>query len=264
MRQLRKEKILKIVETEGIMKIPNLIKLFNVTKVTIYRDLKVLEEENKIVLTKNGVMIKNVLSVSDFPLLYRLEKNKLEKEIITQKAKEFINNFDSIFLDGSTTSFYLAKLIAKDKDMKLTVLTISPIIVMELVKNRNIEIICTGGPLEKVTCSFIREDISNYFKEININKAFISARGFSIKNGFTEPNKDEANVKKALINYCNEINIIIDSSKYNIVSPYTFGDYKIARRIITDGGLDKNNLEELQTAGVEIFFLPIRNISNNL
>jgi DeoR/GlpR family transcriptional regulator of sugar metabolism len=249
----RLEKIIKILEEKGNVYISNLAKYFNVSEMTIYNDLKKLQNDSKIIIVKRGAVYKdheNLIGI-DLPHYERLNKNKEEKEIIARKALEHINNNEAIFLDASTTIQYLAELLSKEDSLHITVLTISPIIALELSKNKNIEIICTGGRLNNMHYYFLGY-LEQTIKDININKAFISCVGFSVENGFTEQLSEESKMKSALKDYCENIYVLADNSKFNKIGAYTFGPISFAKKIITDNFLDEKYIKLIKKQKVDI------------
>ncbi len=246
----RINRIKEIAKTKNRINISDLSSYFNVSRMTIYRDLKILEVEKKLIITKKGIVYIDNAPNSEYPHNYRLERNKSEKKAIAKKAIDYINDNETIFLDGSTTALHLAKLLVIKNHLNLTIITISPLTVLELSKNKNIQILCTGGILNNTNYSFYKDEA--YIKNININKAFISCSGFSVKKGFTEAIREEAKLKKILTEHCPEINIIADYTKYNVVTTYTFGSLKNVRRIIVDNKLDIRSLVKLKESSVEV------------
>jgi DeoR/GlpR family transcriptional regulator of sugar metabolism len=111
---------------------------------TINRDLRFLDKSNSIIKIHGGAI---------FPKskLYELNYDKRvtthlrEKEIIAQKAINFINYRDSIILDDSTISIILARYLAKQQFSALTVITNSSLVTDELKFSENITLISTGG-----------------------------------------------------------------------------------------------------------------------
>jgi DeoR/GlpR family transcriptional regulator of sugar metabolism len=250
---IRLDQIIKILEDKGSINIPDLAKYFDVSEMTIYNDLKKIQNDSRIFVVKRGAIYKDDRDLIGIDLSHydRFNRNKEEKKIIAQKALEYINNYESIFLDGSTTIQYLAKLLAEKKDLHLNVITISPIIAIELAKNKNIEILCTGGVLNKTHYVYY----ANYEKlieGININKVFMSCLGFSIENGFTEQISEEAELKSKIKKYCENIYILLDHTKFNKIGAYTFGPVSLAKKMITDGLLDKKYIELIKKQKVDI------------
>lgn len=242
---IRLEEIIEIVKNEGKISVSYLSKHFNVTEMTIYNDLKRIQDKN-IILTKKEILYVGENILFDYPHYERLKNNAENKKIIAKKAIKYISNSDSVFFDGSTTTHYLAKLLAtKNQFSYLTVVTYSPIISLELAKNPNINVICLGGKLERINYIFL-DSSSTYLKNININKSFISSVGISKKSGFTELIEGEANLKSKIINMCSENNIIADSTKFNKTGTYTFCSLSKASKIIVDKPSLIKNIKEFR------------------
>jgi DeoR/GlpR family transcriptional regulator of sugar metabolism len=248
----RLNKIVEILESKGKVEIAQLSQLFKVTNMTIYRDLKILEIENKLILTRGGAQFINNKPSIEYPNYFALTKNLREKEALAKSAISFIKNNETIFLDGSTTVLTLAKLIALQNINKITVVTSSPIIATELSRNNNIQVLCSGGILNNTNFVFYSSNLNYYFSDINLTKAFMSCSGFSIIHGFTETIRDEAILKKAIIKNCPEINILADHSKYNITFTYTFTNFDRVKRLIVDDGLNDEVLRKLKKTKTEI------------
>lgn len=247
----RLNKILKTLEEEGYIDVKKTAKTLNVTEMTIYRDLKELGNSGKIEGLERGVICISKTRKLQLPNQNRFISNEKEKEIIVKKASNYINEGDTIFLDGSTTASHLAKWISQEFLKPLSILTISPTDVIFLLKNKNLRIICAGGYLDRSSVVFY-DDITHYLENININSAFISCEGFSITNGYTAPSKDAARFHKNVLKYCDNIYMLADSSKYNRVRSYTWGSITAVSKIITDNSMTNKQIEEIKATGIEI------------
>jgi len=104
----RREEILKIIELKGRVLIDDLIERFDITKVTIRRDLALLEEKGLLNRTHGGAIKRKAL----FPGLTLSEKEKLnlsEKNKIAKEAAKLVFEGDTIILDSGSTTTLLAK-----------------------------------------------------------------------------------------------------------------------------------------------------------
>ncbi|MBM3713825.1 MAG: DeoR/GlpR transcriptional regulator [Actinobacteria bacterium] len=240
---LRRRKIIEIVENNNSLHLKELSNMLNVSEMTLYRDIKHLK--SNIFLVNGYVTYKYSDSLSEFPYYCRKKENKDLKIAIANAAINYINNNDTIFLDGSSTVEYFAQEIIK-RNYYLTVVAISPIISVVLAKNDNIKILCPGGSLDKI--NFIYNcNIENFLKSININKAFLSCGAFSLENGFTDIAFGEYSIKKTLVKVFSEVYILADHTKIDKTYSYTWADYTSVYKLIIDSKIENNILEKLKT-----------------
>ena len=116
----RHEHILNLLKNNGKVLVKDLSKEFNVSESMIRKDLQFLEKKNLLQRTYGGAInIKQSYSnVESFNK--RVSKNTDLKEKLAIKAYNEINDKDTIFLDASTASYMIAKLIVKNnKDVIL-------------------------------------------------------------------------------------------------------------------------------------------------
>lgn len=105
--------ILDLLEKNGKVLVKDLSKEFNISESMIRKDLQFLEKENLLQRTYGGAInIKNTISSCE-SFNKRVEKNIDLKEIVAKKAFKEIKDNETIFLDSSTISYMIAKLIVK-------------------------------------------------------------------------------------------------------------------------------------------------------
>ena len=110
----RRERIVDLVNDWGNLSVGFLAKKFNVSEMTIYRDLNELEDNNLLIKTSGGaIKMSESLVHSESSFSKRLKDHNQEKKAIAKKAVEYISNGDSIIIDGGTTTFALVKEINK-------------------------------------------------------------------------------------------------------------------------------------------------------
>lgn len=238
----RREKILEIIRNRGITSIEELAKSLNISTMTLYRDIK---DMTQIILSKGNLIYKGDVTKEhiESPFDIRKEENKAEKQAIAYMAVDYINNKDTVFFDGSSTISYLAERL-QNKDMNLTVVTISPMITIQLAVCKNISIVSPGGWFDKINFIYTKS-IKELLDTININKAFVSCGAYSLENGFTDMTNGEAQMKMDIVNRCPEINVLADSSKYNRVNTHTWAKFSDVTRLFIDNGVKKEDLKVL-------------------
>ena len=86
---IRREKIIELLQEDGSAKVSDLAKIFKVTEVTVRQDLEKLEKRGLIVRAHGGAFLKNMEDqVKNFALFH--QENMEKKESIALKCLDFI------------------------------------------------------------------------------------------------------------------------------------------------------------------------------
>ncbi len=250
----RLEKILEIVNKNGRVTVPELAKIFNISDITIRRDLEKLENKGYIKRTHGGAL-KNLKTAEELEYEEQMELKIDEKKKIAKFALDLIENNDSIIIEASTTNICFSEYIVEFlKDIKITIFTNSPAIISNLRKtNQKIEVFCSGGKLKKDTNSFVGFDAINFFKNINVDKAFISIGAVDNENIMTISSQEELEVKKSIISSSKKIIALSDSSKFNNKLLYKIDSIKIVDILVTDKSIDNKTLNRFLKLGIKVF-----------
>ena len=225
----RRQKIIELLNQKNIVKVNKLSEMLEVTSETIRSDLDKLEKKDLLRRTHGGAVA--VDNHQELSFNIRKDKNKEEKKEIAKKAVALIKNGDTIFLDASSSAFYLAQEILNLQN--ITVITNSNTIVTELSKNENITVISTGGMLRRNSLSFVGPLTNKNIKNYNANKAFLSCKGVSVKHGATEVNELESETKKNMVEKSEEIYILGKITAINEVGLSQFAATEEIDKIIT-------------------------------
>jgi len=247
----RKLKIAEIVTKNGGTKTSELSNIFNVSEMTVLRDLALLEKQGILKRVYGGAVLARDAS-GEISSMFREKIHTFEKNIIAQKAVQFIKEGDSIFLDASTTSLALAKRLYAKKNV--IVVTNGLDVINEIRKNDYIKLICPGGEFRSVTMSFVGNVAEEFLKNFYTDKAFISSAGISIKAGATEPNILQASIKKIMIENSNQNILLIDWSKFDKITLNKVCPLDDINTIITDKEPGSNYLEFFKKNNIKILY----------
>ncbi len=207
---MRRKKIIDVLEKTDYADVAYLSNLFNVSDMTIRRDLEKLEKNGEVIRVYGGAKL-ITKSVYEATIEERLNINKKEKMAIAKKAAELIEDGDVIAFDASSTALEVSKLI-KDRN-KLTVITNNINIAIELSDAPNIIVILLGGFLRAKSLSLIGASIKKQLESIYIDKAFISSKALNYTEGLTDATIDEGEAKQALIEKANNVFVLVDLTK---------------------------------------------------
>lgn len=226
----RREKIKEILFEDKSVLVSDLAKQFSVTEETIRRDLKKFEQDGLLTRTYGGAFIQNGTE-NDVEYSLRISAFVDSKNIIAQKCLTVIKNGDSIFLDSSTTAYYIAKSI---KHLRLTVLTNSILIINELTNLENIRLVAIGGHFNSRSMSFISKTTMDMLDMYYLDKVFISCRSLSIEDGIMDSTEILAELRQKVCTRSKNTYLIADYSKFNKNSFVKICDYKEIVGIISD------------------------------
>ncbi|MGH4050735.1 MAG: DeoR/GlpR family DNA-binding transcription regulator [Clostridium sp.] len=244
----RKSKILDSLNKYGKVKVCDLSQQYEVSEVTIRRDLQELEED-KLIKRVHGGAILNDNTKFEPTFSEKIDKFYDEKESVGKFAASLIMDGDTIALDAGTTTLSIAKnILAKN----ITVLTNSLDIAYELLKKRDVEVIVIGGTLRWETRAMVGPVADNLLKNFRVDKAFIGTNGICITNGLTTPNINEANTKLEMIKIAKQTIVVCDHTKFGLVSFSKIVDIDNVDVIITDDQLDEKLLEKFEEKDVKI------------
>lgn len=231
----RQKIILEKLNLDGAVWVSKLSDELGVTEETIRRDLEKLENKEVLVRTHGGAVPINESSY-ELSLEKRKQTNLPAKEKLAKVASEYIMPGDTIFLDSSTTTFYIAKEIKKLKNV--TVITNSLRIINELSGAENIKTISVGGVISnnQSLVGYLAENAikSNFYAM----KFFFSSKGISPEAGIMESNDSECAIKKQMLENSTEKYYLCDSSKIGRVGFYKLTPIENIDYFITESKLD--------------------------
>ncbi len=92
----------------------------------------------------------------------------------------------------------------------------------------------------------------NWFRDINIDKTFISCNGVHVSRGVTTPDPALAHDLRQMIDASASVYVICDSSKIGSVAFSRITDLAGVDRLITDSNIDDDDAAELHAAELEM------------
>jgi DeoR/GlpR family transcriptional regulator of sugar metabolism len=84
------------------------------------------------------------------------------------------------------------------------------------------------------------------------DKLFMGVDSFSIDNGLSTPNVEEANINQIMISRSKEVIAVFDSSKVNKRALAFISDLDKINTVVTDEGLDKSTKNQLKGMDIEV------------
>ena len=245
-RDTRHDEIIRLVSKLREVSVQALTERFGVSEATIRKDLTLLEEMGYLVRTHGGALLAEDRK-REAPLASRQDKHLREKLAIAAKAREFVREEDTIYLDSGSTCVYLARAL---RDMNLRVICHSLGVYEELKDSPSVSLFSLGGSYRKDAESFIGPLAVENLKHFQIETCFIGATSFNERGVFASQNIIEAQLKAEALKACKRRIIVADHSKYQSFGFSVFarpGDLDV---LITDAGF--KDAEKLAEIGIEV------------
>ncbi|MDO4679250.1 MAG: DeoR/GlpR family DNA-binding transcription regulator [Eubacteriales bacterium] len=227
----RRNLILEKLQAEKRVVVSELSQLYNVSEETIRRDLDKLEKEGLAIKSYGGAVINEDISI-DLPFNVRKNQNVSGKQKMAEIAASMVHDGDHIFLDASTTAVFVAKAL-KDRE-RLTVITNSMEILLELSDVSGWNIISTGGVMKEGYLAFLgsktEESIRSYF----VDKVIFSCKALDKDWGIMESQEAFGSTKKAMMSSGKEKILVIDSTKFDQTAFSVAGKLRDVDVVVTD------------------------------
>jgi DeoR family transcriptional regulator of aga operon/DeoR family fructose operon transcriptional repressor len=248
----RQEQIARIIEEHGRARVAELAAGFGVSAVTIRKDLFALEQERRLVRTHGGAI---ALKADGRPELAFDVRDRLESE---EKARigalgaSLVTDGESIALDASTTALALARQLKLRAWHQLTVVTNGVRIASELAGQSGIVVLMPGGRMRWEALSLIGPLGNSFYREINIQKAFVGAAGFTIESGLSDAMEEEAQTKRSMVATAREVVAIIDHTKWGRASSATFCRTNRITSVLTGSEAPADMVKAVAGLGIDV------------
>ena len=207
----REKQILEILLKEKKSSVKQLAKILFVSEPSVRRDLQSLEKQNLIKRIHGGAVLEETaLSKNKIPFLIREYEQSSAKMMIAKKAIDLICDNDIVFLDASTSCYYLIPFLASKRN--LTVITNG---VKTLIKlsEYGINTISTGGALLNSCLALVGEEAYKTIETYNADIALFSCRGVSNDGYLTDFSLEENNARKKMIQHARKSYLLCTREK---------------------------------------------------
>jgi DeoR family myo-inositol catabolism operon transcriptional repressor len=154
------------------------------------------------------------------------------KDRIARLAASYIEENDIVFIDSGTTTKQIPHYIPDS--LHCTVITHSCHIIEACVPRSNITLITLPGVFYSRTYSFVDISSTEYLKNLNFRKAFMSSTGFSLENGATNSAPLECFIKSTASEYAQQVFLLADHKKIGVSSLLTHIPTERIHYLLTD------------------------------
>ena len=235
---------------EGVRTITELSEELGVSEATVRRDLQSMEDQGKARRVHGGaVRVK-------FPRTEPMFTEKAafhvdEKQLIADLALNYIEDNDTIFLDGGSTVLSLGRKLGARKD--LTIVTNSLMAAAELMESEH-RLILLGGEFRALSRTLVGPLTGRIVNSLTINKAFLGTIGFTVEDGISTTDPNEAYTKELIMQRAQKVILLLDSSKIGIPSFAVSGNITDIDVVISDKNIPDKVVRQLRKKNIEVVY----------
>ena len=242
----RRHTIMQLLQEQGEVSVEQLVQLFDISEVTIRKDLSALETSG-FLLRKYGGAILMPKEIIDENENDELTKRKF---VIAKAAAERIRDHNRIIVDsGSTTATLIKQLNLKQG---LVVMTNSLSVATELRALENEPtLLMTGGTWDTRSESFQGKVAEQVLRSYDFDQLFIGADGIDLARGSTTFN-ELVGLRQVMAEVSREVVVMVESQKIGRKMPNLELTWQQIDVLITDTGLSEQDKQAILAHGVEV------------
>lgn len=253
----RRSLIIQELERNHIVKVAELSDQLGVSQVSIRRDLDHLEARGLLRRVHGGAVSVSSNSLGN-NLRTKMQVQGEKKERIGQAAAEMIARGERVILDSGTTPLQVAKNLSRmldDNFGNLTVITNSLPVVHTIGPRSSVHLILLGGIYLPEYQVVVGPQTIDHLKGLHADKMFLGTDGLTFSQGITTANVLEAEVDRAMVRASNEVIVVSDSSKIDVMGLVTIMPLTEIDILITDSDAPPDFVARLRDAGVEVILV---------
>ena len=207
----RHQHILRLALGERIVRIKDLARTLGVHEMTIRRDLDTLAEAGLLQRVHGGARLVQQAG-AEVAYTLRAAQQVDAKLRLARAALTLIDEGDVVGFDASTTALTLAQLLGGVPVQAV----VTGLDIANALAAAKVPFTLIGGTFHERARSFVGSMVTHSLARLHLDTVFFSAKGLSVKAGFTDAHLPEVEVKERLIATGGKVVALLDSSKLGL------------------------------------------------
>lgn len=250
----RTQFILTSLQESGSVIVEDLAENLKVSVVTIRRDLDHLEQQGLLRRTHGGAVSIEPLFYEPFKkdrsFVEQVERQAAEKRRIGRAAAALIEPGETIAITPGTTTAEIIRGLPLNS--RITVVTNTANIAMELSKRKDVNVFVTGGHLHGEWFSLVGPTAIRSLENMIIHTMFVGADGIDPDWGLSCFSSDEAELNAAMARRARRHIAVVDHTKFGVVTNWRICEIAALQKLITDAQATEEMVAPYQNLGVEV------------
>ena len=244
----RKAALIRLLQENEPISVHDLARVSGLSQSTLRRELHELEDDGLVRVNVGQVAL--AASSEEMPFAIRTLVNLESKQGIARAALDLIQNGETIFIAGGTTTLELARLLPRQR--RLTVITNTLRVANILVDVPGIDLIVLGGavrPGEQTMHGHLTEWGVHQFRA---DKLFYGVEAINIHHGVTHSQIVEVGTDRALANAATQVIVLADHNKFGKVAPAFVLALEKIHILVSDENLSEEIQQSLQSKNIQV------------
>jgi DeoR family transcriptional regulator of aga operon len=246
--------ILQKLRQDGSISTEKLCQELDVSVHTIRRDLQGLEDRGLLRRTHGGAVPIEPLFYEPFKLDRSFQEQIAsyaeEKRRIARAAAEMIHEGEVVALTAGTTTTEVVRSLPLGR--RITVVTNTVNVAMELSQRKDLEVYVTGGHLRGDWFSLVGPAAIESISRVFVDTLFIGVNGIDAARGLTCANSYEADVNRRLVQQAKRKIVVTDHSKLGVNANWLLCELSEVDLILTDTGASDELIRPFLQTGMEV------------
>lgn len=248
----RRERIAEYVLARDSVATKELAARFDVSVMTVHRDLDELERQGVLRKVRGGAT-PQPSSLFESNVRFRLSSARGEKEALARYALGLIEPGEAVLLDDATTTLALARLLPSLTP--LTVITNYLATIQTLRDVPGIRLIALGGEYFPSHDSFTGVVCEGAIAALRADIFFMSTSAVSAGFAFHQE-QEIVKIKRSMLAAANRRVLLLDHGKLGKVALHRLAPLTDFDLVVVDAGVDPERLRELRDAKVPVEVAP--------
>lgn len=248
----RQRAITAAVMAEGAIRIDELAERFDISLMTVHRDLDDLVASG-LLRKARGVATALPTSLVESSDVYRLGRQSREKDELAAAALDLVEPGEAVLLDDSTTVLHLARRLPERSP--LTVISHALPVLTDLAGVRDLALVALGGDYTNWCRAFLGRMTVESIGRLRADTVFLSSAAV-VDGACFHQSPLIVDVKRAMLAAAARRILLVDHTKFSRRALHHVARLDEFDLVLVDSATDPAVVDELRSAGARIEVAP--------
>lgn len=241
--------IVDMLATGERVEVADLAEGFDVSEMTVRRDLEELERQ-QLCRRVHGGAVPGVSRSYEPPFSVREQREAEAKAAMAKAVVDLLAPGETVMLDVGTTTLEVARALRGANN--LTVLTPSLPIADLLADEPGLRVICLGGTVRAGEHSLVGALTVEAIGRFYVDAVVLGVGGLDVDAGLTEFNVEDAAVKRAALERSRRLIVVADETKLGSVAFAVVAPAGRIDTLVTSAASHHHHVRRLRELGVDV------------